>query len=87
MLQLSINSIEFSHLPFSYVMVVLIHIYHYHLHVYLATEAAVVYMISIPHLLMSVHCCEIDAYLYYYLIMTSQNAFYMISMVGTASRE
>ena len=39
-------------------------------------------MISLPHFLMSVHCCEIDAYHHYYLIMTSQNAFYMISMVG-----
>ena len=36
-------------------------------------------------ILMSVHCCEIDAYHYHYLIMTSHNAVYMISMVGTAS--
>ena len=37
--------------------------------------AVVIHMISLPHFLMSVHCCEIDADHYYYLIMTSQNAF------------
>ena len=31
------------------------------------------YMISIPHFLMSVHCREIDADHYYYLIMSLQN--------------
>ena len=40
----------------------------------ISTKAVVIYMISIPHFLMSVHCCEIDADHWYYLIMTSQNA-------------